>query len=185
MNLEYLQVKIRDDPLNPDLIQKEIEAFSSVRWMEKAYNDFLLQKSKDTWVELGGKNNKYFHSIIKDMNKVLRIADTKGRVCYAPKLIQTTFMDFYTFLLGFLDEVLKVSKNVVRLRRGCTTEDHLMLLAPVTNKEIKEVMFSIPNHKAADCPDGYTSASFKDSWDIMGGTMCAAIKDFFPARKDA
>ncbi|XP_074303607.1 uncharacterized protein LOC141638058 [Silene latifolia] len=142
MNLEYIQEQIRDDPFNPDLIQQELEASSSVRWMEKACNDFLLQKSKATWVDIGDNNTKYFHSIIKGKqvrNKVLRIEDSAGRLCDEPATIQSAFLDFYTSLLGSSDE------------------------------EIKEVMFSIPVHKAAG-PDGYTSAFFRDSWDIVGGT---------------
>ncbi|XP_074283572.1 uncharacterized protein LOC141608117 [Silene latifolia] len=42
MHLEYIQEQIRGDPFNSDLVQQELEASSSVRWMEKACNEFLL-----------------------------------------------------------------------------------------------------------------------------------------------
>ncbi|XP_074298730.1 uncharacterized protein LOC141629656 [Silene latifolia] len=180
INLEYIQVQIRGDPFNPDLIQQELEASSSVRWMEKACNDFLLQQSKAKWVDMGDNNTKYFPSIIKGRqvrNKVLRIEYSAGRLCDEPATIQSAFLDFYTSLLGSSDDVIAISQSVVQLGRGCTLDHQLLLLSPVTDQEIKEVMFSIPVHKAAG-PDGYTSAFFRDSWDIVGGTVCAAIKDF-------
>ncbi|XP_074278709.1 uncharacterized protein LOC141602305 [Silene latifolia] len=42
MNLEFIQDKLREDPLNPELINQEIEAASSVRFLETACSEFLL-----------------------------------------------------------------------------------------------------------------------------------------------
>ncbi|GKB27910.1 aspartic peptidase, partial [Tanacetum coccineum] len=48
----------------------------------------------------------------------------------------------------------------------------------VTNEEIKAAMFSIGDDRAPG-PDGFSSAFFKKSWDIVGNDICRAIRDFF------
>ncbi|GKD00349.1 hypothetical protein Tco_1170623 [Tanacetum coccineum] len=42
----------------------------------------------------------------------------------------------------------------------------------------KEAIFGIGNDKAPG-PDGYTAKFFKTSWDIVGGNVCGAVKEFF------
>ncbi|GKA66800.1 RNA-directed DNA polymerase, eukaryota, reverse transcriptase zinc-binding domain protein, partial [Tanacetum coccineum] len=52
----------------------------------------------------------------------------------------------------------------------------------VLDDEIKFAMFSIEDDKAAG-PDGYTSKFFKTAWNIVGGDVCAAVKEFFYSSK--
>ncbi|XP_074313445.1 uncharacterized protein LOC141648615 [Silene latifolia] len=102
MTLEYIQGKLRDDPLNADLIQQEMEAASALRFLDQAAYEFLTQKSKAVWLEQGDHNTKYFHSLIKSrnaQNKVLRIEDVKGHLCEDTTQIQNAFLDFYRDLL--------------------------------------------------------------------------------------
>ncbi|GJY78270.1 methylenetetrahydrofolate reductase 1, partial [Tanacetum coccineum] len=49
---------------------------------------------------------------------------------------------------------------------------------PVTDEEIKRVMFDIGNDKSLG-PDGFTSVFFKRSWDVVGQDVCNAIREFF------
>ncbi|XP_074300991.1 uncharacterized protein LOC141632336 [Silene latifolia] len=103
MYLESIQEKLRIDPNNPDLIHMEIEAASSVRFLEDACYTFLVQKSKVTWVDKGDSNNRYFHSVIKTRqvrSKIMKIEDTKGVLCEDISQIQSAFIGFYTDLLG-------------------------------------------------------------------------------------
>ncbi|XP_074270962.1 uncharacterized protein LOC141594874 [Silene latifolia] len=157
MNLDFIQQKLRDDPLNPVLLNYEGEALDSFKFLEKPCADFLLQKSKAIWVDKGDENTKYFHNIIKgeqSRNKVIRIENLKGNCCDDPKSIQGAFLVFYEQILGTAEPVLNISSSVVQLGKGCTSSHHTILLAPVTKEEIKQVMFSIPSHMAAG-PDGY------------------------------
>ncbi|KAJ0864233.1 putative RNA-directed DNA polymerase [Helianthus annuus] len=52
------------------------------------------------------------------------------------------------------------------------------MVRQVTEDEVKQAMFSIGENKAPG-PDGYTSAFFKKSWDVVGGEVTKAVLDFF------
>ncbi|XP_074266652.1 uncharacterized protein LOC141589931 [Silene latifolia] len=141
MYLESIQEKLRIDPNNPELIHMEIEAVSSVRFLEDACYTFLVQKSKVTWVDKGDSNNRYFHSVIKTRqvrSKIMKIEDAKGVLCEDITQIQNAFIEFYTDLLGTSSSVTKVSQHVVQLGNLCTEDHHAILLAPITNDEIKQ-----------------------------------------------
>ena len=48
----------------------------------------------------------------------------------------------------------------------------------VLDSEIKGAMFSIGNDKAPG-PDGFTSVFSKKAWEVVGGDVCKAVRDFF------
>ncbi|GJY96749.1 reverse transcriptase domain-containing protein [Tanacetum coccineum] len=54
----------------------------------------------------------------------------------------------------------------------------LNMVRNVSNEEVKMAMFSIGDDRAPG-PDGFTSAFFKKSWDLVGNDVCSAVKEFF------
>ncbi|XP_074298814.1 uncharacterized protein LOC141629760 [Silene latifolia] len=92
------------------------------------------------------------------------------------------FLDYYESLLGSRNPTEKVRTEVLNQGRCCTAEHTQKLSTPITNEEIKTIFFNTPNDKSPG-PDGYTSAFFKDSWDIIGEDICDAIKDYFNSGK--
>ncbi|XP_074300917.1 uncharacterized protein LOC141632254 [Silene latifolia] len=112
------------------------------------------------------------------MNKVILIENQIGNTCSDSQSIQEAFLDYYESLLGRRKATEKVRAEVIGQGRCCNA-DHIQILnTPVTNEEIRKIFFDTPIDKSPG-PDGYTSAFFKDSWDIIGEDICAAIKDFF------
>ncbi|KAL7197291.1 hypothetical protein ACSBR2_019886 [Camellia fascicularis] len=57
-----------------------------------------------------------------------------------------------------------------------------MLGSPVSDKEIKDVVWSLKANKAPG-PDGFTACFFKASWDIVGKEVTQAIRSFFQSGK--
>ncbi|GKB00478.1 protein LAZ1 [Tanacetum coccineum] len=52
------------------------------------------------------------------------------------------------------------------------------MVRDVTDDEIKSVMFSMGDDRAPG-PDGFTTAFFTKAWDVVGGDITCAIRDFF------
>ncbi|XP_074300904.1 uncharacterized protein LOC141632241 [Silene latifolia] len=157
-HLEHIQIQLRSDPANVNLIGMEIHASKEYLELQKACDSFLMQKSKATWICGGDSNSKLFHSYMKQRqakNKVLRIADENGTWLNDPDSIQEAFLSFYQNLLG--------ESKVVQA---------------VNTQEIREAVFHIPGHKAPG-PDGFTSAFYKDAWQVIGEEVCTVVKDFF------
>ncbi|XP_074304025.1 uncharacterized protein LOC141638510 [Silene latifolia] len=150
MNLEYIQDILRGEPQNIQLIEMERDASNSVRFLANASHEFLVQKSKVPWMEKGDSNTKYFHPVIKSRQ-------ARNKVLNITNTQGVLCEDTSSIQDAFL-------------------QFYTSLLG--TSVETRQVMFSIPSHKAAG-PDGYSSAFYKDSWDIVGRDIYDAIQDFF------
>ena len=57
-------------------------------------------------------------------------------------------------------------------------EQQLHLCQPFSDKDIKEAIFGIPNHKSPGT-DGFSSGFFKSSWSTTGPLVCATVRQFF------
>lgn len=53
----------------------------------------------------------------------------------------------------------------------------MLLLEPVTTKEVKQAMFSINITKSAG-PDGYSSGFYRDARNIVGKDVTSAVIEF-------
>ncbi|XP_074301052.1 uncharacterized protein LOC141632401 [Silene latifolia] len=74
MHLEYIQDRLRGEPQSIQLIEMERDASNSVRFLANASHEFLVQKSKVTWMEKGDSNTKYLHQVIKVRRPGTRLA---------------------------------------------------------------------------------------------------------------
>ncbi|XP_074315297.1 uncharacterized protein LOC141651485 [Silene latifolia] len=150
-----------------------------------ARDSFLIQKAKVKWSLEGDLNTSYFHHSIKKrvmMNKVFQIEDKDGSLCTEGDAIQNAFLAYYQELLGSQKNTDIVNFNVVRKGICCSDAHCLLLNSPVTADEVKKCLFSIPPSKSLG-PDGYTSQSYRDAWDIVGDDICEAILNVFETGK--
>ncbi|XP_074304562.1 uncharacterized protein LOC141639300 [Silene latifolia] len=72
----------------------------------------------------------------------------------------------------------RIHKRIIEQGPKCSSEDCAALIKPVSGKEVKDALFSIPDIKSPG-PDGYTSKFFKDAWVEVRGEVIGAIQDFF------
>ncbi|XP_074278056.1 uncharacterized protein LOC141601660 [Silene latifolia] len=146
-------------------LQKEIAAQKEYKELQAACTQFLSQKAKAAWIKDGDSNSKYFHGVIKSKflrNQVLMIKDIHGIEFDDPHGIQEAFLNYYKDLLGTTKETVPVNVAIVRKGKVCEPRHWEILQQPVTAQEVKDAIFSIPDHKAPG-HDGYSSAFFKDS----------------------
>lgn len=92
--------------------------------------------------------------------------------------INEQFVNFYKNLLGTQAPTVPINNPQELFINKLPPEMAYNMVREVTSEEIKKAMFSIENDKAPG-PDGYTSKFFKSTWDITGGDVCMAIKEFF------
>ncbi|XP_074288077.1 uncharacterized protein LOC141613236 [Silene latifolia] len=179
--LEDIQIQLQALPSCPALIEAEREAADSLRHLSKVQYSFLSQKAKLDWTTNGDENTRFFHNHIRARqihNSVMSIKGSDGAVYNNPKDIESAFLDYYKSLLGTCQATADVHFPTVRTGKLVTNDHKQVLLAPVSAAEIKECIFSIASTKSPG-PDGFSSQFFKDSWDIVGGDIIAAVTDFF------
>jgi hypothetical protein len=57
------------------------------------------QRAKESWLQLGDRNTKYFHACAtqkKQRSQILKIKDTTGQWCYTQEDIEEAFVAYYT-----------------------------------------------------------------------------------------
>ncbi|GJS24848.1 hypothetical protein Tco_0453480 [Tanacetum coccineum] len=112
---------------------------------------FLKQKSNIEWLKAGDANRAYFHRIVKSKcaRNKIEMVRDSSNVLHEGNAVLGAFVSYYEQFLG-----------------------------DVSDREIKDALFSMGDDKAPE-PDGFTAAFFKKSWDIVGGEITNAIRDFF------
>ncbi|KAL9227918.1 hypothetical protein vseg_003553 [Gypsophila vaccaria] len=185
LKIRAMQEELRKDPSNKLLMEEEYNGLHELKIMMEARASFLAQKAKMKWIEGGDTNTAFFHGIIKSRraaNSVYRIEDRHGKVWDSPECIKGAFLDFYQQLLGNRQETSKVHKKIMDQGPRCTKDMNGCLLAPDTGKEIKDIIFSIPDNKSPGLDD-FTSKFYKDAWMVIGEDVIATVQEFFRNRK--
>ncbi|XP_022003085.1 uncharacterized protein LOC110900505 [Helianthus annuus] len=177
--LDQIQKQVDTNPFDTAL--RSSEAICLRDYKVAAYDEecFLKQKSKVQWLCADDSNTSYFHNYVKGRNarsKIHCIKDTKGNL-FEGDDVATTLLAHYSVFMGTEDHVDKVDDTdmFVNVLQSNVAEN---MVRQVTEDEVKQAMFSIGENKAPG-PDGYTSAFFKKSWDVVGGEVTKAVLDFF------
>ncbi|XP_021991414.1 uncharacterized protein LOC110888182 [Helianthus annuus] len=168
--------------MNPlDIEARNVVAKCLHDFQVAAYDEecFLKQKSKIEWLCAGDSNTSYFHNAVKSRNsrnKICCIHDVHGNR-FEGKDVITALVDHYSNFLGNEQNVQNLEDEDLFINSlNIDTANHMV--RQVTREEVKAAMFSIGENKAPG-PDGFTSAFFKHSWDIVGDEVTNAILDFF------
>ncbi|XP_074265666.1 uncharacterized protein LOC141588110 [Silene latifolia] len=168
-------------PGDENLVQQEYEAHQVSASLQKAKLAFLKQKAKAHWLKDGDANTAYFHGVIKarrNKHFICQITDHLNKTHTNQEGIQSAFLNYYEMLLVSKATTTRVNRSIVNKGRIWNEAHKTALLAHVSKDEIKNIIFHIPDDKAPG-PDGYSSKFYKDSWDIIGDEVTAAIMDFF------
>ncbi|GJX31051.1 hypothetical protein Tco_0240906 [Tanacetum coccineum] len=153
VELDEAQKAIDRDPSSSILCEEHAYYLLAFKEAQLDEERFLKQKAKAEWLKAGDSNTTYFHRIVKSKyarNRIDMVSDSSNTLCDGNQ-IPCAFVNHYDQFLG--------------------TED-------VTDIEVKNVLFSIGDDKAPG-PDSFTAAFFKKAWDVVGGDITYAIRDFF------
>jgi hypothetical protein len=153
-----------------------------------AEENFLKQKSRNQWLNLGDGNSAYFHNLVKVINvsnlvKVLK--DDHGSTVSEPYLIKELAVGFYEKLLGHSSHLFSNSKvdrvsQLIQKRFSTSCIDGMQ--AAVSREEVRRTVFSMKASKAPG-PDGFSAGFFQKAWPIVGRDVTDAVIEFFYSRR--
>jgi hypothetical protein len=153
-----------------------------------AKENFLKQKSRIKWLNLGDGNNSFFHNSVKVRNsnnliKVLK--DSEGNSIHDVMEIKSMAINFYQQLLGTtLHEFSsdKAARVTNLIKKKFSAKCVAGMCAPVTKLEIHKVIFAM-NPSKSPGPDGFSTGFFQKAWPVIGDDLCEAVLEFFTSRK--
>ncbi|XP_013739623.2 uncharacterized protein LOC106442489 [Brassica napus] len=132
-----------------EAIQEEAEAYEKWLHVAELEEDFLKQKSKLHWLEVGDQNNMNFYNSIRT-----RQAQNTMREIKCP------------------------DGSVAKSHSEIKTEAERGLEAEVSAEEVKGVLFAMPSYKSPG-PDGFSSEFYKTAWSVIGEDFRVAVQSVF------
>ncbi|XP_055962303.1 uncharacterized protein LOC130015686 [Mercurialis annua] len=183
--LNKLQNELQKDHCNNELIDEERAVNKHFTKLLNWEENMIRQKSRATWIALGDRNTKYFHRCMKQRASKKRIVRLKFNdiMIEDPEMLKVEILNHYKYFFGdSMTNRRSVKPTVFDQGPLVNNEENLMLNSPVSDDEVRRAMFSIDMDKAPG-PDGFGSAFFRKSWNIVGGDIIKAVKDFFTTGK--
>lgn len=146
--------------------------------------DFLKQRSKFHWLDVGDQNNKTYHNAIKSrqaQNTIREIQCLNGNRATKQSDIKEEAVRFFSDFLNqtpdtFTGTTVEELQSLFDYR--CPEEDCRNLVAEVTAEEIHKVLFGMPSNKSSG-PDGFPCEFFKTTWSVVGSDFIVAVQSVF------
>ena len=177
------QEKLLGGP-NQTTIRAELIAAERWKRISDIEQKLLKQRSKLHWLQVGDHNNKAFHTAAKVRevrNAIREIKCPTGVVVSTQEEIKIEaerfFKDFLTFESSVLQHITVADLQELFHFR-CTDAERSTLTKPVSEEEIREILFHMPNDKSRG-PDGFTTEVYKASWSIIAKDFTVAVQSFF------
>ncbi|GJU16781.1 sodium/hydrogen exchanger 6 [Tanacetum coccineum] len=179
VELDEAQKAIDRDPSSFALREEHAHYLLSFKEAQLDEERFLKQKAKVEWLKAGDANTTYFHKTVKSKcakNRIEMVSDASN-IFYNGNQVPGAFVKQYNQFLGAegVSNPLDAHDLFIRVLDNSKAD---CMVRDVTDDEIKSVMFSMGDDRAPG-PDGFTAAFFKKAWDVVGGDITCAIRDFF------
>ncbi|KAL8130256.1 hypothetical protein V2J09_019411 [Rumex salicifolius] len=144
-----------------------------------------FQKSRENWIEMGDRNNKFFHNstiIRRRRNRIsaLRIDDEKWQT--DPEQLEDMAVNFFTDLYTL---PIQEAQNHILPRGGFPplTDEILAQLSHVLEREeIWKAVSKMGAYKAPEA-DEFQPVLFKTCWSTMGNSVFDFVQQLFSERK--
>nr|GEY27353.1 sodium/hydrogen exchanger 6 [Tanacetum cinerariifolium] len=166
---------------DPSSLLREEHAHYLLAFKEAQLDEehFLKQKAKIEWLKAGDSNTAYFHKIVKSKcarNRIEIVSDASNNL-YDGNQVPSAFVNHYNQFLGAEGVTIPMDDHDLFTRVLDDAKADFMV-HDVSNDEVKGVIFSMGDDRAIGL-DGFTPAFFKKAWDVVGGDITCAVRDFF------
>jgi exonuclease III len=148
-------------------------------WEQIQFKESLLrQKSRTRWIQEGDSNTRYFHSNIKGRRRRNHIAMLKKEEEWVEGAD-----DIKSIVLDHFSKHFKEDWSNRPYLQGIdfnslSSEDNELLLAPFSEEEVKDVIFSCDGNKSPG-PDGFNINFYKSCWPIVKHDVMAFMFEFY------
>nr|KYP38636.1 Transposon TX1 uncharacterized [Cajanus cajan] len=141
-----------------------------------------FQKSRESWVKLGNKNTRFFHTqtvVKRNKSHIHGLYLTLGNWCTDEDQLQTATVEFFRDLIG---QSSRVTTSPITPRLSpIPTEATTMLGSAPSKEEVFVALKSMPSYKAPG-PDGFQAIFYKMYWHIIGDDVWKVVRDAFITR---
>lgn len=178
--IERIKEEIYTVPMRDEI--EELKHQIGVLWQRE--ETYWWQQSRTNWLKAGDLNTHYFHrktTIRSQRNTVAKIKDQHGEWVEDEGGIENIITEFYDSLFQSSNSELE---QVLSFIKPCIfDQQNLLLTAPITEAEIKEVAFKLGAFKAPG-PDGLNGHFYQSSWEEVRIHLVNMVKGFFKAEED-
>jgi hypothetical protein len=181
--LQHIQESLGKNPTDTCLQKEEAELKKNLELWIDLEECQLRQKSKELWLQLGDRNNRFFHSSLKNRygrNSIANLVDHEGNAMTDITKLRTQAPQFYHQLYN-QDSYWNVFPKLI-VKRKISPGAAEWLIREVTDMEIKSTLFQLNPDKAPG-PDGFNAKFFQLHWDIISQDISKAVRYFFKHKK--
>ncbi|XP_074289367.1 uncharacterized protein LOC141614521 [Silene latifolia] len=179
--LHECQRQIQANLQMPELYAQEKLLLDTYMKLKRAKGNIIQQKAKVHHISYSDSSSKYFFARIherKHQQIIGQIKDKDGHDRVGLGNVALGFIDYYQHLLGSSTVTQPIDVHYIQQGSCVPAEDFDFLIKHVTDAEIKADVFRIGSDKS-HVPDGFSSAFFKASWDLVGPDFCTAVHAYF------
>ncbi|XP_048617726.1 uncharacterized protein LOC125589247 [Brassica napus] len=145
---------------------------------------FLRQKSRITWLQQGDQNSLFFFKIVQSRtsyNMIRQLTLPSGEVITDLHKIKGIAASHFENFLNQSPQTAALTDSAQLtdlLDFRCPNHTAQLLTHPISEAEIRNVLFSMPSSKAPG-PDGFPADFYRASWDIIKKDFIIAVHFFF------
>ncbi|CAN1762276.1 Transposon TX1 uncharacterized 149 kDa protein [Linum perenne] len=181
--VSFLLMEMYEDPSAAN-IERVHASKMELDELRRSEEEIMRLKDRALWVENGDINTSFFFKSVKARqacNTIRLIYNEQGDKVDKHDDIAGVLESFYKKLLGEKSSsCLDGLESVIRLK---VSDDQAELLErPVTAKEVKASLDSMPNEKSHG-PNGFSVAFYKRCWSLVGQDVIDAVLSFFSSGK--
>ncbi|KAK9665053.1 hypothetical protein RND81_14G087100 [Saponaria officinalis] len=179
--LDSCQEALQQQPLDPHLQHQEEHLQTSYTKLRGVELSILCQRAKFSTIVHNDSSKRAFHARIRERRHsqiIGKIFDRHGNFQTGLDKVAASFVEYYESLLGTSTPVDGLNHMFITLDDSLESNVWPDLTAQVTEAEIQAASQSIDIMKSPG-PDGFSSAFFIKSWDIIKYDLCNCVMEFF------
>ncbi|KAJ6871911.1 hypothetical protein NC651_031103 [Populus alba x Populus x berolinensis] len=176
------QLYLDSHPTSGEAKNRERELATLYMQLCKDEESVLKQRSRINWLQLGDRNTKFFHNSLlhrQVRNRIHCLQDSTGTLVTDQQKMGMLASSYYEQLLS-APQVHSQGPIQHLYPIPISADSHSALSLPITDDDIKNALFSIPDSKSPG-PDGYNAYFFKHCWSTIGPDFLEAVRYFFTA----